>query len=258
MKNHARPKVFLIRRRYLNTAFLIFCVFAIFYILTHPALVGTSPGPRAVPIYSVLREDQAIGLSFNLSSPEDEHSIHVKNILDALGVRATFFVTGDWVRANHDTALNLLASGHELMNLSDDHQPLRPLSLEDQRANIQACSEAIFDLSGQTPTIFRAPYGQHDDRLVNLAASMGKITVQWSIDSGDWRGLSSDAITRQVLGRSFSGGVVLLHANLEQTAIALPDIIRGLQEAGYEILPLSQLIYQGEFVVSLTGRQVPV
>jgi len=258
MQKPFRGKVLLIRRKYVVAAALAVAVLMIFYIINHPAIVGVSGNERILPIYSVQREDRVMSLTFNVLDPADTFTLQVMQILNAYNVRASFFVTGEWVRENGAIAARLVGSGHELKNLSDDHSQLRKLSRDQIRDNLEACSEAIESVSGARPGVFRAPYGEYDDNLVALAQSLGLHTVQWSIDSGDWRGGQADAILRQVQTRAFAGGIVLLHSNLEQTVEALPQIIEVLLADDFALIPVSELMHQTEFTVSITGRQIPI
>ena len=250
-------KILLIRRKYVVVLALAAAVAAIFYVINHPAVVGGAAWARALPIYSVQRDDQAMSLTFNVTTAADTHTAQVLQVLNAYGVRATFFVTGDWVRENEALALRLTEGGHELMNLSDNHSLLRKLPAPEIRANVQACSAAIEAVTGIRPTVFRAPYGGYDDRLVALVEALGMHVVQWSVDSGDWRGLDAEAIARGVQNRAFPGAIVLLHSNLEQTAMAMSDLIEGLRGEGYILVPVSELVHETESTISITGRQIP-
>lgn len=258
MQKPFRGKVLLIRRQYVVAVALALAVLGIFYIINHPAIVGVSGNERVLPIYSVQREDRVLSLTFNVPEVEDTFTLQVMQILNAYNVRASFFVTGEWVRENGAIAARLVGSGHELKNLSDDHSQLRRLSSAQIRENLEACSEEIAAIAGARPTIFRAPYGEYDDNLVALAQSLGLHTVQWSIDSGDWRGGRAEEVARQVQTRAFSGGIVLLHSNLEQTVEALPQIITDLHADGFALIPVSELMHQTEFTISITGRQIPI
>ena len=252
-----RGKIFLIRRKYITALAVALAVVAIFYIINHPRLVGDRAAGRLLPIYSVQREDRAISLTFNTAEAEDFYTAEVLEILNTHGIRATFFVTVDWVGQHEALATRLAMGGHELMNLGDDHRPLRQMSMEELQSRVLACNDAIRLVTGEPPTVFRALYGQYDDRMVAGVGALGMHTVQWSIDSGDRRGAEAPAITRQVLSRAAPGGIVLLHSHLEQTALALPEVLVGLLEAGYELVPVSELMLQTEYTISLTGRQIP-
>ena len=255
MKKLFGGKILIIRRTYVAALALFLAVVAIFYVIYHPVVVGRNSAEHVMPIYRVQREEQVIALSFNLSTTDDVHTQRVLNALNNANLSGTFFVTGEWVRANRALAAEMANDGHELMNLSDDHGLLRRLSSAHLQQNLAACSLEIYEIMGIEPSLFRAPYGEYDPRLVEMANAMGMQAVQWSVDSGDWRGLRADAIVEQVLDRAFPGAIVLLHSNLAETALAIPRLIEELTSTGYEILPLSQLIYQDEYVISLSGTQ---
>ena len=251
MRTVTKGKILIIRRSYLAAIALCLAVVAIFYVIYNPFVAGGDRREAALPIYSVMAEGQTIALTFNLSATVDTNTQRVLDALENQGVLVTFFVTGQWVRANAHLAEQIVAAGHELMNLSDDHSLLRRLNFEQLQENLAACSLAIYEISGRKPSLFRAPYGEYDSRLVEMANALGMQAIQWSIDSGDWRGLSADHIVEQILSRSFSGGIVLLHSNLPQTALSIPHLLERLQAEGYEIVLLSELIYQGEYVGNL-------
>ena len=258
MKRHSSKKIVLIRRNVIVAIGLILCVIAIFTVINHPAIVGSHNRERIVPIYSVQRDDNAIALTFNVTAIQDRGTQQVMDTLNAHGVTATFFVTGDWIRANEYLAVALIASGHELKNLSDDHSLLRKLDPPALYANISGCNDAIAALTGERPTMFRAPYGEYNGQIVHLVNAMGMQAVQWSIDSGDWRRLDASAITNTVVNRAFPGAIVLLHSNLEQTVQALDGIVQQLLDAEFSLVPLSDLLHQAEYTVSATGKQKPV
>lgn len=233
-------------------------VIGIFYIVTHPALVGTAGRERLRPIYSVQREDALLSLTFNLEGPEVGNTAQLVQTLDALGIRATFFATGEWVRQNPGIAAALSERGHELMNLSDDHSPLNRRRTAAIHENIAACSEAILAATGRMPHLFRAPFGEYDDNIIAQAATLGMRTIQWSIDSGDRRGIPAQEIARQVVAGASPGGIVLLHGNLEETVYALETMVHNLQDAGFILLPVSELIHTRAYIISSAGRQIPL
>jgi peptidoglycan-N-acetylglucosamine deacetylase len=53
-----------------------------------------------------------------------------------------------------------------------------------------------------------------------------------------------------------NGSILLLHVGAKYTPEALEKIISGLWEKGYEIVPVSELIYKGDYKVDQMGRQL--
>ena len=54
-----------------------------------------------------------------------------------------------------------------------------------------------------------------------------------------------------------SGAIILMHNGAKYTPAALDAVITGLQDAGYELVPISQLIYRDNYHIDHEGRQVP-
>ena len=89
------------------------------------------------------------------------------------------------------------------------------------------------------------------------AASIGMQTVQWDVDSLDWKDLSADEITQRVLSRVKPGSIVLFHNAAKHTPEALPGILERLLSDGYAIVPVGELLIARDFTIDHEGRQVP-
>jgi len=152
----------------------------------------------------------------------------------------------------------LSEAGHEVMNHSDDHAHFSKLSADRIILNIETCNDKIESVTGIRPTLFRPPYGEYDDNVISTISSMKMQTIQWDVDSLDWKDLSAADISKRVLSGVSSGSIVLFHNAAKHTPEALPSIIESLLSKGYSIIPVSELILQGEFTMDHTGRQCPV
>ncbi|CCY25695.1 polysaccharide deacetylase family sporulation protein PdaB [Firmicutes bacterium CAG:114] len=91
---------------------------------------------------------------------------------------------------------------------------------------------------------------------------MGIEPIQWDVDSLDWKDYDAATITQRVTSSVGPGSIVLFHNAALHTPEALPDILEYLLGEGYEIVPISQLILDGEYgtdyTIDHTGRQCPV
>ena len=172
-------------------------------------------------------------------------------------MRATFFVVGEWVDKYPESVKALHDAGHEVMNHSDDHAHFTKLSAAEIVANVRACGEKIAAVTGVTPTLFRAPYGEYDDNVIAAVEGMGMTAVQWDVDSLDWKDLSAAEITERVTSRVAPGSIVLFHNAALHTPEALPGILDYLLQNGYQIVPVSELLLPGDYTIDHTGRQVP-
>ena len=79
--------------------------------------------------------------------------------------------------------------------------------------------------------------------------------IQWDVDSLDWKGISADEIQNRVLKNIKPGSIVLFHNAAEHTPEALPGILEALQKDGYTIVPVSELLLNGDYTIDHTGKQ---
>lgn len=226
-------------------------------LLSSPAITDVSGSKRLLPIYCVSKEEKVASLSFD-AAWGNEDTGHLIEILDKYQVKATFFVVGDWVTKYPESVKELSDAGHEIMNHSNKHKHMPQLSREEIIADIQACNEKIENITGVSPTLFRPPYGDYDNKLISAVQSMGMYTIQWDVDSLDWKDLSAKDIQKRVLLRVKPGSIVLFHNAALHTPEALPGIIESLQADGYSLIPISELIYTCDYYLDHEGRQFAV
>lgn len=234
----------------------ILAVIFIFAAVNDPAIVGVSATKRELPIYCVRRDNKAVSLTFDAAWGNEDTQMLI-DILAKYNVKATFFVVGAWVDKFPESVKALSDAGHEVMNHSNDHAHFSKLSAEQIIANITACNNKIAGVTGVTPTLFRAPYGEYDDHVIKTLTSMGMYTIQWDVDSLDWKDLSAAEITQRVTSKVSPGSIVLFHNAALHTPEALPSIIEFLIANGYSIVPVSQLVLKGDYTIDHTGRQLP-
>ena len=243
-------------RKFLSALGMLLAVALIFWTVNSPAIVGASATQRQLPVYSVQRSDKVVSLSFD-AAWGNEDTQELIDILQKYKVYTTFFVVGDWVDRYPESVKALAGAGHEVMNHSNSHAHFSTLSREQIISDITACNEKIEAVTGVRPVLFRCPYGEYDDHVISTVRGMGMEPIQWNIDSLDWKGLSADEIQRRVLKNIEPGSIILFHNAAENTPEALPGIIESLLADGYTIVPVSQILLQGETVIDSTGKQCP-
>jgi peptidoglycan/xylan/chitin deacetylase (PgdA/CDA1 family) len=100
-------------------------------------------------------------------------------------------------------------------------------------------------LTGQTPRLFRPPYGEYDQRVIRIAGELGLVTVEYDLPSGDPDAhATKERLVQWVLSQAKPGSIVVMHINHVKfhTAEALPDIIAGLRARGFTLVTVGQLI----------------
>lgn len=258
MKERARRigKWFRRNKTPLAVALAICMFFGLPWIINNPAIVGASATTRELPIYCVARDNKCVSLTFDAAWGNEDTEL----LIEALGkynVRATFFVVGEWVDKYPESVKALSDAGHEVMSHSDDHAHFSKLSENEIVKNLNDCNDKIEAVTGVRPTLFRCPYGEYDDHVVKTVNSIGMKTIQWDVDSLDWKEISAGEIFNRVTGKVGPGSIVLFHNAALNTPAALPNIIEHLISEGYEIMPVSEILLQGEYEMDHTGRQCP-
>ncbi len=227
------------------------------WLINNQAIVGVAATTRELPIYSVSRDNKCVSLTFD-AAWGNEDTQQLIDTLEKYKVKATFFVVGAWVDKYPESVKALSDAGHEVMSHSNDHAHFSKLSESEIIANLNTCNDKIEAVTGVRPTLFRCPYGEYDDHVVKTVNSIGMLTIQWDVDSLDWKDLSAAEITKRVTSKVQPGSIALFHNAALHTPEALPSIIEHLLSEGYEIMPVSQMLLQGEYYIDHTGKQCPI
>ena len=211
---------------------------------------------RELPVYSVERDDKVLSISFDASWGADK-TIAILDILDRYDVKTTFFLVGGWVDKYPEMVEEIFARGHEIGNHSNTHPHMSQLSESDIREELRIMSDKVEKLTGVRPTLFRPPYGDYNDRVVLVSRAEGYECVQWSIDSLDWKDRGTEDIIKQCTHRVDNGDIVLFHNDSNDIVNALPSVIEHYQGLGYTIIPVSELLLEGEYTIDVQGKQHP-
>jgi len=219
-----------------------------------PAVAAASSS-RRVPVYSVAREDRSVAITVDATWGADI-TLELLDLFDEYSVKVTFFLAGNWITHYPDMVKEIAARGHELGNHSWTHPNMGSLPPERIREELGRTQAAIADLTGSAPRVFRPPFGDYSNSLITEASALGLSTIQWSIDSLDWKNPTPREIIDRVMGRMKPGAIVLFHNAAENTPPALAQIIPALQQQGYSLVPVSQLLLDGStYVDRNTGEQ---
>lgn len=144
---------------------------------------------RKIPIYCVERTDKKIALTFDCAWG-NSNTDSLLSILEDAEVKATFFVTGEFCDNYPDDIRKISAAGHEIANHSNAHPHIEGMNINDLIEDTKTCSSKIKMLTGEAPTLYRAPYGEYDDTSISTIEGMGYKFIQWSVDPLDIDGIS--------------------------------------------------------------------
>lgn len=212
---------------------------------------------RKLPIYCVDTQEKKIALTFD-AAWGNEDTEEILEILEKHDLHVTFFMTGGWVENYPDDVKAILAAGHDLGNHGENHKYMSQLSDEEKKEEIMKIHEKVKEITGYDMFLFRPPYGDYDNAVVDVSLDCGYYAIQWDVDSLDWQNKGIDSIIETVTEHKNlgNGSIVLCHNGAEHTAAALDTLINTLEEEGYEIVPLSELIYRDNYHLNHEGRQI--
>ena len=198
-----------------------------------------------------------VSLSFDAAWGADD-TIHILDTLDKFNVKVTFFMTGGWVNEYPDMVKEIYSRGHDLGNHSQNHKKMSELNTTEQKQELQSVTDKVKELTGYDMFLFRPPYGDYNSTLINTAYSLNYYPIQWSVDSLDWKDYGVDNIIKTVTTHKAldNGAIILMHNGAKYTAQALESVITNLQNQGYTLVPISELIIRNNFHMDANGMQV--
>jgi peptidoglycan/xylan/chitin deacetylase (PgdA/CDA1 family) len=203
-----------------------------------PALPSTvGPGETLIARSGV---DALVAVTYDMGSIDDG----LPGVLDALaarGLRATFFLTGDFVRRYEWALPRIMELGHEVANHTVTHPDLTTLSNPAAAAQVDSLDVMLTARGAPPPIWFRPPFGAHDRRVASILASRGYPLVMWRVDLADWRDEITPADVIRIGRRIRAGDVVVTHGGLPKTAAAMPTVLDELAERGLKQVTLSEL-----------------
>lgn len=209
---------------------------------------------RKLPIYCVATDEKKISISFD-AAWGDEYTEGILDILDQYNVKTTFFLVGFWVDKYPDMVKKIKERGHDVQNHSSTHPHMSRLSADQIVKELNTTGDKIQEITGERPFLFRPPFGDYNNKLIETAKENGYYTIQWDVDSLDWKELGAKPVVDRVTRNVKKGSIVLFHNNAKYVLEYLPLVLERLQKDGYEIVPISQLIIRENYYMDHTGMQ---
>ena len=140
-------------------------------------------------------------------------------------------------------------------NHSDTHPHVNNLNLEKNREEIQKCSEKIEAITGKKTTLYRGPYGEYNDTVINAANSQNHSSIQWNLDTLDYSGLTGEEMWKRLENKLSPGSIILSHNGTKHTADSLDMLLHNITEKGYKVVTVSDLIYKENYYIDVNGTQ---
>jgi len=199
------------------------------------------------------RTGNQVAITFD-DGPDDSYTLRVRDILDAHGVKGTFFTVGKALDARPDISKALLDDGHLLGDHSYHHDYWR--WLDPRYPELQRTQDAFQRDLGVCPAFFRPPHGQRTPFISWLVHNRGMAMVTWDISAADWSSHDGAQVADDMLARVKPGSIILLHDGLDGKVhadrsvllTALPRLLDGLKAKGLQPVRLDQLLNKPGYV----------
>jgi peptidoglycan/xylan/chitin deacetylase (PgdA/CDA1 family) len=205
------------------------------------------PFPTSI-LYHGSRTRPEIALTFDACPRKErpEFSTEIVGFLQQEHLPATFFVSGLWAEHCQEGMKRLAETPYFEIGLHGYHH-WKSSELTEQviASEIERTQSTIMQLGYQPRPFFRPPYGDCPPKLVKVAKELGVLTVMWDVVSGDPNPRNTaERLEHRVLTLTRNGSIVIMHVNNGGvwTPQALPAIVAGLREQGFQFVSIGQLL----------------
>lgn len=218
-------------------------------------VIQTSALEKNLPIYNVQTEEKKIAFTMNCAWNADD----IDSILETLranNVKITFFIVGEWADKYPEEVKKISEAGHEIGTHSNTHPHVNNLSAEKNLEEIKISVNKLEKLTNQKITLYRTPYGEYNDIVIETSRNNGYFPIQWNIDTLDYEGLNCEEMWNRIKGKLSNGSIILSHNGTEHTAESLDTIIKNIKKQGYDFVKVSDLICKENYIINSNGTQI--
>jgi len=218
------------------------------------AVVYFGQVPRLVPIYGVDTTEKKVAITFDSAWGADK-TLGILDLLKKYDAKATFFLVGFWVDKYPDMVKAIHEQGIEIGTHSNTHPDFVNLTEEQMRLELTTSIDKIENITNTKVNLFRAPYGSYNNTMLNLTKELNLSTIQWTIDTLDWKGLSGGEMVGRVLNKVDNGAIILCHNNSDNILDGLELILNRLTTSGYKFVSVGDLIMKDNYYIDNLGIQ---
>ena len=157
-----------------------FTICAVFVVMGYTATsVGVFNTEKHLPIYSV--ETNKVAITFDCAwGAEDIPTI--LSIFKKENVKASFFIVGQWAEKFPDTVKLIANDGHDIANHGYSHLRMSTISKEKCKSEIELCNRKLEEISGVKVNLFRPPYGDYNNTVVDTCNELSCYPIQWNVE----------------------------------------------------------------------------
>lgn len=193
----------------------------------------------ALPVQTYNVNAPVVALTFDVGLAGDRIADTLEQLRKS-GVQATFFMTGEWVASHPQTALELVREGHEVGQSLYTYRPATDLSFDEVKADLTQTDAAWKRAGLPDSSLFRVPFGETKGPVAKVIRERHDQLISWSIDAAPASNQQAQVVWNRIEKSIKPGGIIRLRVDAS-SANALPDLIKRIKKAGYELRTISAL-----------------
>ncbi|OCA83373.1 transposase [Bacillus sp. FJAT-27225] len=218
--------------------------------LIHSVDYAKLPKPFKVTQYGKPASKKIV-LSFD-DGPDPAYTSQILDILKKNNIKGTFFIVGENALKHQGLVKRMHDEGHEIGSHTFTHPDVTSISPFQMKMELNLNQRLFQQITGHSMTLFRPTYDadtvlkkKGEQQAALEAQKLGYTMVGESIDSDDWRTLSSTEIVKEVMKQLPEGNIILMHdagGDRSSTVEALPLVIKELKDRGYSFTTVGELL----------------
>lgn len=173
---------------------------------------------------------------------------YTEKILDVLkenDVKATFFITGQYLKTSEDLIKRMIDEGHIVGNHTVNHKSMPSIDNETIKEEVMNLHKQIYEKFNHEMNYIRPPKGEYSEASIAYTNTLGYTTVMWSFAYDDWvednQG-REDYAKKKIYDNLHNGEIILLHATSKDNANILDEVIKEIKNQGYEFKSLDEFV----------------
>lgn len=209
----------------INFKRIVIAVAAVLFLITACAsgnlivenVLETANTKRKLPIYSVETVDKVVALTFDCAWGADDIPDIIK-VLNSNDVKAAFFLVGDFIKKYPNEVKMMHENGMDIGNHSDSHEHVNNMSFEANIEDMKKCNEKITNITNADVKLYRGPYGEYNNTVMQAAESLNMKVIQWDVDTLDYTGKTANEMCERIKDKIKNGSIILMHNDTKYTA----------------------------------------
>ena len=173
---------------------------------------------------------------------------YTEKILDVLkenNVKATFFVTGQYVKTSEDLIKRMIDEGHIIGNHTVNHKSMPKCSNETINEEVMNLHKEVYEKFNYEMKYIRPPKGEYSEASIAYTNTLGYTTVMWSFAYDDWEEDNQgreEYAKKKIYDNLHNGEIMLLHSTSKDNMNILDEVIKEIKNEGYEFKSLDEFV----------------